>query len=178
MSIIEIPSTIESAPEASQPLLKAVNAQLGSVPNLFRIAAKSPKFLEGYLGLNGALGGGALSLQIREKIALRVAELNGCSYCLAAHNYLGTNLAKLSEQDVLSARKGLSETSQESVALNFVSTLVTAKGKVTEFDVTKVLEAGYSEEQLIEMVGNVALNILTNYLNEALKTDIDFPVVD
>lgn len=178
MSIIEIPSTIDNAPEASQPLLNAVESQLGSVPNLFRLAAKSPKFLEGYLGLNGALGGGALSLQIREKIALRVAELNGCSYCLAAHNYLGTNLAKLSEHEVLSARNGLSEVSKENVALNFVSSLVTAKGKVTEFDVTKVLEAGFSEEQLIEIIGNVALNILTNYLNEALKTDIDFPAID
>ena len=178
MSIIEIPSTIDNAPEASKPLLHAVESQLGSVPNLFRLAAKSPKFLEGYLGLNGALGGGTLPLQIREKIALRVAELNGCSYCLAAHNYLGTNLAKLSENDISSARKGLSETSQETVALNFVSSLVTAKGKVTEFDVTKVLEAGYSEEQLIEIIGNVALNILTNYFNEALKTDIDFPTID
>ena len=85
MSRIPTPPSIAAAPAASQPLLEAVNKQLGSVPNLFRLAANSPAALEGYLGMMGALAKGALPAATRERIALAVAEVNGCNYCLAAH---------------------------------------------------------------------------------------------
>jgi len=55
MSRIPTPASIETAPAAARPLLEAVHAQLGVVPNLFRILAQSPAGLEGYLGLSGAL---------------------------------------------------------------------------------------------------------------------------
>ena len=89
MTRIAIPASIESAPAASQPLLQAVNKQLGSVPNLFRLVATSPAALEGYLGMSGALAKGTLPAPTRERIALAVAEINGCGYCLSAHAYLG-----------------------------------------------------------------------------------------
>ena len=60
MSRIAIPASIAAAPAASQPLLEAVNKQIGSVPNLFRLVANSPAALEGYLGMNGALAKGQL----------------------------------------------------------------------------------------------------------------------
>ena len=94
MSRIPTPASIQAAPAASRPLLEAVQKQLGSVPNLFRIVGNSPAALEGYLGLNGALAKGALDARTRERIALVVAEANGCDYCLSAHTYLGKNLAK------------------------------------------------------------------------------------
>ncbi len=58
MSRITTPTSIEVSPTASQPLLSAVQKQLGSVPNMFRLIGNSPAALEGYLGLNGALGKG------------------------------------------------------------------------------------------------------------------------
>ena len=54
MSRIAVPAR-EAAPAASQPLLDAVEKQLGVVPNLFRLVALSPAALQGFLGLNGAL---------------------------------------------------------------------------------------------------------------------------
>jgi AhpD family alkylhydroperoxidase len=89
MSRIPTATSIETAPPAARPLLEAVGKQLGSVPNMFRIIANSPAGLEGYLGLNAALGKGALDARTRARLALVVAELNGCGYCLAAHTYLG-----------------------------------------------------------------------------------------
>ena len=68
--------------------------QLGSVPNMFRLIANSPPGLAGYLGLNSALARGTFDAALREKIAIAVAETNGCTYCLSAHTYLGRNLAK------------------------------------------------------------------------------------
>ncbi|MEO5612554.1 MAG: carboxymuconolactone decarboxylase family protein, partial [Sphingomicrobium sp.] len=79
MSRINIPAR-EDAPANSQPFLDAVEKQLGVVPNLFRLVANSPAALEGYLGLNGALGR-TLDAKTRERIALAIAQANGCDYC-------------------------------------------------------------------------------------------------
>jgi alkylhydroperoxidase family enzyme len=78
MSRIPTPAALADAPEKSRPLLEAVNKQLGVVPNMFRLISTSPQALEGYLGLFGALGHGALPAATRERIALAVAEINGC----------------------------------------------------------------------------------------------------
>src|ERR1700747_3641907 len=106
MSRIATPPSIATSPAASQALLEGVHKQLGSVPNLFRLVANSPAALEGYLGMMGALAKGTLPAATRERIALAVAEVNGCGYCLAAHAYLGKNLDKLSDDEIAANRAG------------------------------------------------------------------------
>lgn len=177
MPRIPLPDTIDAAPAASRPLLEAVNKMLGSVPNLFRLTANSPAALEGYLGLNGALAKGRLSLQTRERIALAVAQINGCAYCLSAHTFVGQTLAKLDAAEIASNRAGGSSDPKADAAVRFAVKLVHARGKVSEGDVSTVRMAGYSEAEIVEIVAHVALSTLTNYLNEAFETPIDFPVV-
>ncbi len=177
MSRLPTPASIETSPAASQPLLQAVKKQIGTVPNLFRLVGTSPAALEGYLGLNGALAKGALEAPTRERIALAVAEINGCDYCLSAHSYLGKNLAKLSDVEIAANRNGSSGDAKAAAAVGFAVKLVEARGHVTDADIKAVKDAGYSDAQLIEIVLHVALNTLTNYVNEVAKTEIDFPVV-
>lgn len=177
MSRLPIPASIETAPAASQPLLQAVKKQLGMVPNLFRLVGNSPAALEGYLGLNGALAKGALEAPTRERIALAVAEINGCGYCLSAHSYIGKNLAKLSDAEIAANRGGHSADAKADAAVGFAVKLVNARGHVSDADIKAVKDAGYDDAQLIEIVLHVALNTLTNYVNEVAKTAIDFPAV-
>jgi uncharacterized peroxidase-related enzyme len=177
MSRLPVPASIEASPAASQPLLQAVKKQLGVVPNLFRLVGTSPAALEGYLGLNGALAKGALEPATRERIALAVAEINGCDYCLSAHSYLGKNLAKLGDTEIAANRDGGSTDQKADAAVGFAVKLVNARGHVADADIKAVKDAGYSDAQLIEIVLHVALNTLTNYVNEVAKTEIDFPVV-
>jgi uncharacterized peroxidase-related enzyme len=177
MSRLPTPASIETSPAAAQPLLLAVKKQLGVVPNLFRLVGNSPAALEGYLGLNGALAKGALEAPSRERIALAVAEINGCDYCLSAHSYLGKNLAKLSDAEIAANRDGGSTDPKADAAVRFAVKLVNARGHVSDADIKAVRDAGYSDAQLIEIVLHVALNTLTNYVNEVAKTEIDFPVV-
>ncbi|MGH0002770.1 carboxymuconolactone decarboxylase family protein [Pseudovibrio ascidiaceicola] len=177
MSRIPTPSSIEAAPQDSQASLQAVNSQLGSVPNLFRIVANSPQALEGYLGLNGALGKGTLPAATRERLALAVGEQNGCNYCLSAHTYLASNLAKLSADEIAKNRHGSSEDAKAAVAVEFAVAIVKNRGKVSDAQVQAVRDAGYSDAELVEIVGHVALNTLTNYMNEVLGTEVDFPAV-
>lgn len=177
MPRLTTPASIEASPAASQPLLQAVKKQLGVVPNLFRLVGNSPAALEGYLGLNGALAKGALEAATRERIALAVAEINGCSYCLSAHSYLGKNLAKLSDEEIAANRDGRSADAKADAAVGFAVKLVNSRGHVSDADIKTVRDAGYDDAQLIEIVLHVALNTLTNYVNEVAKTEIDFPVV-
>ncbi len=177
MSRIPIPATINDAPAASQPLLESVKKQLGVVPNLFRLVANSPAALEGYLGLSGALSKGALPAATRERIALAVAEINGCDYCLSAHTYIGKNLAKLDDAEITANRSGASNDPKADAAVRFAAKVVRERGHVSEDDVRAVRLAGYDDAQVIEIVLHVALNTWTNYINEVAKTDIDFPVV-
>lgn len=178
MSRINIPASIDAAPEASQPLLQQVTKMLGSAPNLFRLAANSPAALEGYLGLFGALGKGALPAPTRERIALAIAQYNGCGYCLSAHTYLGEKLAKLSAEEIAYNRQGRSTDPKADAAVVFAVKVADNRGRVTDADLAEVRSAGYDDAQIIEIVQHVALNVWTNYLNEVAQTDIDFPVAD
>jgi uncharacterized peroxidase-related enzyme len=177
MSRIPTPATIEAAPAASQPLLEAVKKQLGTTPNLFRLVANSPAALEGYLGLSAALNKGTLPAQTRERIALAIAEVNGCGYCLAAHSYLAKNLAKLDEAEIAANRAGVSNDLKAAAAVRFAVEVARQRGHVAETALTALRAAGYDDGQIIEIVLHVALNTWTNYINEVAKTDIDFPVV-
>jgi uncharacterized peroxidase-related enzyme len=177
MSRINTPASIEAAPAAARPLLEAVKKQIGSVPNLFRVVANSPAALEGYLGLNGALAKGSLDAKIRERIAITVAEINGCGYCLSAHAYLGKNVAKLDDAEITANRSGASNDLKANAAVRFAAKVVNARGHVSDADVAAVKAAGFDDAQIVEIVLHVALNTLTNYVNEVARTEIDFPVV-
>jgi uncharacterized peroxidase-related enzyme len=176
MSRIPTPGSIDAAPAASRPMLEAVKRQLGSVPNLFRLVANSPAALAGYLGMQGALSKGALPAATRERIALAVAEVNGCNYCLAAHTYLGRNLARLGDAEIEANRAGGSGDAKANAAVKFAAKVARERGHVEREDLAAVRAAGYDDAQIIEIVQHVALNTWTNYVNEVAGTDIDFPV--
>ena len=176
MSRIPTP-TIEQAPAGAQSLLAAVHKQLGTTPNLFCVVANSPAALEAFLGFSGALGKGALAAPTRERIALAVAEVNGCDYCLSAHTYVARNLAKLDDAEITANRSGASNDIKADAAVRFAAKLARERGQVNEADVAALKLGGYSNGEIVEIIAHVALNVFTNYVNEALKTEIDFPRV-
>jgi uncharacterized peroxidase-related enzyme len=175
MSRLSIPELQNTLP-AAQPLLAAVEKQLGIVPNLFRLIAHSPATLQGYLGFNAGLAK-ALDVRTRERIALAIAQLNGCDYCLSAHTYLGLNLAKIDEAEIALNRQGASADPKASAAVGFAVKVAQAGGKVADADLAGVRAAGFSEAQVVEIVALVAENVFTNYLNNVAATPIDFPLV-
>lgn len=162
-----------SANPQAKPLLDAVNAAFGVTPNLFRVAAQSPAALEGLLGLSGALAKGALDARTRAAIALAVAEANASNYCLSAHSALGRE-AGLTDPEIASARNGLSDDPKIAESLRFARTLVETRGVVSDSELSRLRAAGVGEG---EIVGNIVVNIYTNYLNAVAGTEIDFPAV-
>jgi len=176
MSRLHIPS-VETSPVASVPLLDAVKKQLGVVPNLMKLVGNSPAALEGYLSLNGALAKGSLGAKTGERIALAIAEINRCDYCLSAHTYLATNVAKLDAAEINANRNGISNDAKANAAVRFAASVAQQRGHVSSDEVQAIKAAGFSDADIVEIVLHVALNTLTNYVNSVAETDIDFPVV-
>ncbi len=177
MSRISVPA-VEQVPAKSKPLLDAVHKQLGVVPNLMKLVGHSPAALEGYLSLNGALAKGTLDARLRERIALAVAQFNGCEYCLSAHTYLAGHLAGLDALEIDAARNGRSSEPAADAAVRFACRVAAAHGHVSDADLAALRAAGFADAAVVEIVLNVALNVLTNYVNNVALTDIDFPRVD
>jgi uncharacterized peroxidase-related enzyme len=157
-------------------LLDAVQSQLGIVPNFIRVLANSPKALEGFLGLYGAMAGFALDKPMQERIALAVAEGNGCEYCLSAHTAIGRH-AGLSTAEMSENRLGSSLDGKAAAVVAFARALNDNLGGVTtaEFDAARA--AGLSDGELTEVIAVVALNIFTNILGKSTRVEIDFPKV-
>jgi uncharacterized peroxidase-related enzyme len=167
----------DEATGKTKELFNAITGKLGMVPNMMRTMGNSPAFLESYLNLSGALGGGTLGAKTGELIALAVAQSNACDYCLSAHTYIGANLVKVDAETLNSARNGNSSDTKTDAILKFAQVLVSKKGLISDSDLENVKSSGVTEGEVGEIVGHVALNILTNYFNNTAKTDNDFPVV-
>lgn len=175
MSRIAIPTPAQT-PAASLPILDAVGQQLGVVPNLFKLEALSPAALTAHVGLNGAVNQ-TLDAQTRERIALAVAQVNRCDYCLSAHTYLAAHVAKLDAAEIAAARHGHSSDVKADAAVAFAKKVAELRGQVADADLAAVREAGFSDAQVIEIITNVALNTLTNLINNVAHTAIDFPTI-
>ena len=165
-----------SAQGKAKDLLDAVKQAMGSTPNIFTAFANAPAAMEGYLNFNGALASGALDAKLREKLALVTAGANGCDYCASAHTFLGDK-AGIEAGELASNLSGQSSDAKDQAALTFASKLIATRGRVSESDVAAVRSAGFSDEEVIEILAHVALNIFTNYFNEAFQTMNDFPAV-
>jgi uncharacterized peroxidase-related enzyme len=167
----------DEAKGKTKDLYNVIERNLGMVPNMMKTMGNSSAFLEGYLNLGTALGNGTLGAKNGELIALAVAQANACDYCLSAHTFIGANLLKIDANTLDAARGAESADSKIDAILKFARALVNKKGQVSDGDLAKAKDAGITQGEIGEIVGHVALNILTNYFNLVSNTEIDFPVV-
>jgi len=165
-----------TASAKAQPLLAHIHQAFGATPNMFKAVANSPAALQSLWGSFGALGGGVLNPLLGEKIAVAVADRNACDYCLAAHTALGRK-AGASAQEMADAQGGESSDLKTAAALRFALKLVNDRGQVSDADVNAVRQAGFSDEEVVEILAHVALNLFTNYVNVAFAVPVDFPAV-
>ena len=152
--------------------LDRVEAHLGGSPNVVRTIANPPAALLGYLALDRALGAGQLGPRLRAQIALAVAEANACQYCVAAHAAAG-KLLGLDEAAIRAARGGSSSDPHVAAALQFARAVAEYRGDLTDEEFDRVRRAGYTNEEIAEIIANVVLNLYANYFNTIAQTEID-----
>jgi uncharacterized peroxidase-related enzyme len=166
----------DDAPAESQPILDNLNKMLGFVPNLHRLMSISPNTLGGWTGLMGSLSK-TLDMKTREGISLAVSEANGCDYCLAAHSYVSTNLAKIPPEEIALNRQGRSGDPKRQAAVAFAKALIETRGRVSDAQFAAVKDAGWTDANIVEMIALTAQFLLTNFMNNAVQTPTDFPGV-
>lgn len=175
MSRINVVEYTSATPE-QQALFDAIQQQLGTVPNFLKVFANSPVALRAFLGLYGIAGGGSLDELDRERIALALAQQNGCQYCVSAHTAIARKTG-LSAEEMAAARAGDSSDPKSAAVLQFARSLMEKHGDVSALEVAAVRSAGLSDAQIVEIITHVALNFLTNILGKSSQVEIDFPKV-
>jgi uncharacterized peroxidase-related enzyme len=161
--------------EAAQ-LFAGIKKAVGMVPNAYAaVGNNSPLALQAVLTLEGSLGKSSLSAKDREIIKLAVSEDASCDYCLAAHTLFGKKTG-LSTEQTIAARHGQASGDAKADALAaFVHTLSTTSGTVPAEAVAAVKAAGYTDQQIVDVLLTMASINFTNLFNRVNDTELDFP---
>lgn len=176
MSNIQLKNPSDTAGE-HEALFNQINDTFGVVPNMFKAIGNSSAALESMWTSFGALSKGGLGAKLGEQIAVLVADINRCEYCLAAHTLLGQS-AGVTEEEMTDAQAGRSSDPRTQAALDFSAKLVRKNGNIFATDVNIVRDAGFNDAEIAEILAHVALNIFTNYTNVAFDVPVDFPKVN
>ncbi|GEQ97197.1 hypothetical protein JCM17844_08340 [Iodidimonas gelatinilytica] len=162
-----------SAPEGSKGILQKAEGKYGFVPNILRGLADAPAALEGYATLSGIYDKASLSPVERQVVLLATSFENGCSYCMAAHS----GAAKMAQMDdaVLKAlRTGTELPDAKLQALRaFTQAVVEKRGYADESDLKAFFDAGYSKQNVLEVVLGITLKTLSNYSNHMMEPKLD-----
>jgi len=165
--------TIDSAPAAAKPLLEGAKASLGFVPNLFANMAQAPALLEGYLSLMNIVGKTDLSETECQIILMTNNRLNGCEYCMAAHTTL-SQMANVADEVIESLRAGTPIADNKLEALRQFAIIVNeTRGNPSDAQIQALLDAGYTQQTVLEVVLATAFKVLSNYTNHITGTQID-----
>ncbi|MEN8817707.1 MAG: carboxymuconolactone decarboxylase family protein [Nonlabens sp.] len=172
MTTFNVPSRAE-VNEVNQGIFDNLEKQVGFVPNLYATYALSNNALNNYLTFAGSKT--SLNNKEKEVVNLAVSEVNGCSYCLAAH----TAIAKgngFTEEQILELRAGKASFQSSYNALAQLAKNITEnRGKADEAVVDAFLAAGYTRENLIDTIVLVGEKTISNYIHNLTDIPVDFP---
>ncbi len=158
------PIEIDHATGKAKELLDELAGRGGEPGPMVRAMANAPALLRGYLDLNRALKRTHLDRRIVERINLAVHEWLGCEYCLVAHTRAARQL-DLSDTDIELARHGTATDPKIAAMVAFGQQVIAGPGDVTDAQIDELHGHGYTDEQIAEVVGLVALQLLTGGLN-------------
>lgn len=165
--------TVDTAPEASKPLLASAGRAYGFVPNLLAGMATSPALLEGYMTLAGIFNKTRLTETERQIILMTSNRLNGCVYCMAAHSAISTG-AGVPADVVAALRAGTPIADAKLEALRqFTIKIVESRGWPAAHDVQSLLAAGYTHQTVLDVILGTSLKVMSNYTNHVVQTPLD-----
>jgi uncharacterized peroxidase-related enzyme len=176
MALFSVQS-LDTAPDATKATLEKLKQQNGFIPNLFGIMANSPITLKVYSEMGKLFGETSFSALEKNIIWMTVSITNNCHYCVSIHSMVAA-MHKVPDDVIDSIRTNTSINDPKLEALRKFTALMTAKrGWATEQEIADFLAAGYSKEQIQEVVVGIAQKTISNYINHIAKTQLDESVV-
>ena len=148
----------------SQELLGELMARHGEVGPMVSIMAHSPAVLGGYLQLSRAMGRAKLDRKVSERISIAVQTQQGCELCLASHVGAARKL-KITEEEIDHARAGGSADPRITAIIELALQVYREPTSITDEQIEELRGHGYSDREIADVVGIVALNLLTGAFN-------------
>ena len=166
---------IETAPEESRPRLEAAEQQLGFLPNLMKHQAEAPTLLEAYQTMNDLFERTSLS-PVEQQVVIQSANfVNDCHYCVPAHTAIMKQVGA-DDATIEAVRNNTPLSDDKLEALHrFATRMVEARGHVSDDELRRLLDAGYTHRQALEVVVGLSLKVLSNYTNALVQTPLDPP---
>jgi alkylhydroperoxidase family enzyme len=167
--------TIESAPAQSKPVLQQLQQAFGLIPNVAATMAASPVLINGFIGLFTRVHASSLTeLQI-QTLLLTNAVTNASEWPVAFHSALALKEG-VPPADVDAIRHGGLPGDASLAALSTLArTLIEKRGRLTVSDQKRFLEAGFSSEQILEVIAVVAASTITNYAGSVTQPALEAP---
>ncbi|SAK91319.1 carboxymuconolactone decarboxylase [Caballeronia glebae] len=165
--------TIESAPAQSRPVLQRLQQTFGMVPNVAATMANSPVLISAFIGLFERVHASSLTEPQIQTLLLTNAVTNASEWPVAFHTALALKEG-VHSADVDAIRQGVLPKDARLAALSALArTLVEKRGRLAELDRRRALEAGFSAEQILEVIAVIAASTITNYSSNVTRPPLE-----
>ena len=172
MSNFRIHSTA-TAPDAAATLLQQAESAYGFVPNLLGTFAESPATLDGYMTLGKLFDQTSFTATERQVVLLTISAWNECHYCVAAHSTIaGMPKVPRDVVDAIRDDRPISDPRLEALR-RFTLAVVEQRGWAGDQAVGEFLAAGFTKQQILEVILGTAMKTLSNYTNHIAETPLD-----
>lgn len=167
--------TIESAPAQSKPVLQKLQQAFGLIPNIAATMAASPVLINGFIGLFERVHASSLTDAQIQTLLLTNAVTNASEWAVAFHSALALKEG-LRRTEVEAIRHGgLPDDAKLAALSTLARTLIEKRGRLTDEDRQRFLAAGFSAEQVLEVIAVVAASTITNYTGSITKPPLEAP---
>jgi len=175
MSVLK-PVDPATATGESKEVLQIAEQRLKRVPAMIRVFANSPAITRLYFQFNETFQHTKMTPRLRGLIAAAIAEFHGCDYSLSAAMALGPREG-VSEAELTAARRGEANDPQTAAALRFALAVAKERGQVPAAQTEELRKAGFTDEEIVELIAAVVLVTFRSYVNLVAGTEVDFPLV-
>lgn len=167
-------TTEDPNPAVNAPL-KAVQAGMGMVPNMYGAMVNLPALLDTYSHGYGKFRAEAgFSPVEQEVVFLAISRFNGCHYCVAAHSFVGDMMSKVPTEVTDAIRDGRPVPDAKLEALReFAHVMTESRGNPTPVQAQAFLAAGYTEEHILGIILAISVKVISNYSNHIFHTELD-----
>ena len=167
----------EEAQSWTKKLFRKVEEGFGMVPNMFKCMGNSDVGLDGFLAFNAGINSGKLGPKNVKMIILLTSQMNKCEYCVSAHTKMALDAGMLTEEECVNARKAVGSDEKSTKMLEFAQKVKLNNGVVTDEDIKAVRDAGFDDQEIVEIIGSIALINFANYVSNVGQPELDFPEV-
>ena len=169
--------TVDSAPEASKPLLEDSVRAFGFIPNLHGVLAESPQLLEAYKTLHELFASSSFNKDELTVVWQTINVEHECHYCVPAHTGIAKSM-KVDDAITNALRNGRPMPTDKLQVLHTLTlAIVRNRGRVPQAELDAFYAAGYEKRHVLEVILGLSQKVISNYTNHIAETPVDKPFV-